>query len=201
MAVTVIPSRLNTVDGSNYLGAVQDFVGTEPVNGSLRLGIDFVDSNTVIGRQASDAALLKANDTIRKMFAYRHDILKALMADGVKLVVLGRNEKISDLPEYQRWDSGKTDHTARFLDYAPETRLLVVGGSSLSIAARSCRISSRSEVLSSLSVEISRVICEASCSIPEYSGTPLKVSSCSRIRLARASAIVMRVRRSAAVPK
>jgi Domain of unknown function (DUF4623) len=44
---------LNTVDGSNYLGAVQDFVGMEPVNGSLRLGIDFVDSNTVIGRQAS----------------------------------------------------------------------------------------------------------------------------------------------------
>ena len=27
------------------------------------------------------------------MFAYRHDILKALIADGVKLVVLGREEK------------------------------------------------------------------------------------------------------------
>src|SRR6185369_5932759 len=46
---------------------------------------------TVLGRQASDEALLKANDTLRKMFAYRHDILKALIADGVKLVVLGRN--------------------------------------------------------------------------------------------------------------
>ena len=33
------------------------------------------------GRGASDQALLKANDTIRKMFAYRHDILKALIAD------------------------------------------------------------------------------------------------------------------------
>jgi hypothetical protein len=44
---------------------------------------------TVIGRQTSDEAMLKANDTIRKMFAYRHDILKALIADGVKLVVLG----------------------------------------------------------------------------------------------------------------
>ncbi|RYG15287.1 hypothetical protein EON82_26385, partial [bacterium] len=32
---------------------------------------------TVVGRGASDAALLRANDTIRKAFAYRHDILKA----------------------------------------------------------------------------------------------------------------------------
>ena len=37
--------------------------------------------------------MLKANDTIRKMFAYRHDILKALIADGVKLVVLGDSVK------------------------------------------------------------------------------------------------------------
>src|SRR5262249_35622942 len=32
-------------------------------------------------RQVSDEALLKANDIIRKMFAYRHDILKAMIAD------------------------------------------------------------------------------------------------------------------------
>ncbi len=81
---------------------------------------------TVLGRQATDAALLKANDTIRKMFAYRHDILKALIADGVTLVVLGRNEKISDLPAYKIWDAKKVDHTARFLDYTPETKLIVV---------------------------------------------------------------------------
>ena len=83
---------------------------------------------TVLGRQAGDEALLKANDTIRKMFAYRHDILKALIADGVKLVVLGRNERISDLPEYQRFKSVKAfDPLARVLDYTPETKLLVVG--------------------------------------------------------------------------
>jgi alpha-glucosidase len=106
---------------------------------------------TVLGRQASDAALLKANDTIRKMFAYRHDILKALIADGVKLVVLGPHEKLSDLPECKHvgWasahadDPGKAgqeqhglkpilqtahlDHTARFLDYSPQIKLLVVG--------------------------------------------------------------------------
>ena len=35
------------------------------------------------------------------MFAYRHDILKALIADGARLVVLGRGEKLSDLPEFK----------------------------------------------------------------------------------------------------
>ncbi len=83
---------------------------------------------TIVGRQASDEALLKANDTIRKMFAYRHDILKALIADGVRLVVLGRNENISDLPEYKSAKDIKGfDPLARLLDYMPETRLLVVG--------------------------------------------------------------------------
>jgi hypothetical protein len=83
---------------------------------------------TVIGRGATDEALLRANDVIRKMFAYRHDILKALIADGVKLVVLGRGERISDLPEYKRL-AGKrqVDALARVLDYSPATKLLVVG--------------------------------------------------------------------------
>ena len=56
----------------------------------------------MIGNQASNEALLQANETIRRMFAYRHDILKAFMADGVKLVVLGPDEHISDLPEYKK---------------------------------------------------------------------------------------------------
>jgi hypothetical protein len=83
---------------------------------------------TVIGRRAGDAALLAANGTIRKMFAYRHDLLKALMADGVKLVVLGRDEKISDLPEFAGGkDTKGFDALSRTLEYAPETKLLVVG--------------------------------------------------------------------------
>jgi len=82
---------------------------------------------TVLGRGASDEALLKANDTIRKMFAYRHDILKALIADGVKLVVLGPDERLSDLPECKKSGGNGPDHMARFLDYSPELKLLVVG--------------------------------------------------------------------------
>lgn len=77
---------------------------------------------TVLGKNASDDALLKANDIIRKMFAYRHDILKALIADRVKLVVLAPDESLADLPEY----NSSIDHTSRFLDYKPEIKLLVV---------------------------------------------------------------------------
>jgi DUF1680 family protein len=81
----------------------------------------------VIGREADDAAMLKANDTIRKMFAYRHDILKALIADGVKLVVLGDGESLADLPECQQAGSDNLDLLARVLDYSPDVKLLAVG--------------------------------------------------------------------------
>ena len=82
---------------------------------------------TVVGRGASDAALLRANDIVRKMFAYRHDILKALMADSIRLVVLGRNEHIADLPEYKRLqDKRSIDALARSLAYVPALDLIVV---------------------------------------------------------------------------
>jgi hypothetical protein len=83
---------------------------------------------TVVGRQASDETLLKANDTIRKLFAYRHDLLKALITDGVKLVVLGRRESIADLPEYATLkELPGFDPLVRTLEYRPDAKLLVVG--------------------------------------------------------------------------
>ena len=76
----------------------------------------------VVGRGASDEALLKANDIIRKTFAYRHDILKALINDGVKLVVLGKKERVADLPEF----AGTGDLLSRSQDYSEKTKTLVV---------------------------------------------------------------------------
>ena len=81
---------------------------------------------TVVGRRASDEALLKANDTIRKMFAYRHDILKALMAEDLRLVVLGPGESLADLPEYSQMAEKGVDHTARYLEYTPGVNVLAV---------------------------------------------------------------------------
>ena len=81
--------------------------------------------------RASDAALLKANDTIRKVFAYRHDVLKALMADGVRLVVLGPGERVGDLPEFRAEGSTAGADLARFADYRPDRKVLVVPGENL----------------------------------------------------------------------
>ncbi len=80
----------------------------------------------VVGRGASDEAMLKANDTVRKLFAYRHDILKALIAAGVKLVVLAPGERIDELPEYRDFRSKPIDPLVRFLEYTPETKTVVV---------------------------------------------------------------------------
>ena len=75
-------------------------------------------------KQVSDDALLRANDTIRKMFAYRHDVLKAMIADGARLVVLGETEKLSDLPEFKD-DTDRSD-LVRYFDYSPTLKLMVV---------------------------------------------------------------------------
>jgi hypothetical protein len=81
----------------------------------------------VIGsKHVSDAALLKANDTVRKMFAYRHDILKAMIADGARLVVLGREEKLSELPEFKDAKDAAVRDLVRFHDYSPTLKLMVV---------------------------------------------------------------------------
>ncbi|QEH31635.1 hypothetical protein OJF2_01000 [Aquisphaera giovannonii] len=83
----------------------------------------------VLGHAASDAALLRANEVIRRMFAYRHDILKALIDEGDRLVVLGRGESIADLPEWKAMtddERAKADALARCLEYAPGRKLLVV---------------------------------------------------------------------------
>lgn len=77
-------------------------------------------------RHVRDEALLKANDIIRKMFAYRHDILKAMIADGVRLIVLGRDEKLSDLPEFKDAKNRAEFDEVRYLEYTPSLKRMVV---------------------------------------------------------------------------
>jgi dipeptidyl aminopeptidase/acylaminoacyl peptidase len=76
--------------------------------------------------KVSDEALLAANDVIRKMFAYRHDLLKALISDGARLVVLGRTEKLRDLSELQAAPDRDDFDAVRYLDYTPKSKLIVV---------------------------------------------------------------------------
>jgi len=77
-------------------------------------------------KHVSDEALLKANDIIRKMFAYRHDILKAMISDGARLIVLGRNEKLSDLPEFKEAKERADFDEVRYCDYTPSLKRMVV---------------------------------------------------------------------------
>lgn len=77
----------------------------------------------VISRDASESALLKANDIVRSIFAYRHDILKAFINSGAKLVILGRNERMSDLPEFK---TGQIDPLVRFAEIGKGSTLFVV---------------------------------------------------------------------------
>ena len=96
---------------------------------------------TVVGHGASDEALLTANDTIRKLFAYRHDLLKALIADGVKLVVLGRNERLADLPELAGLRSREDfDSLSRTFDYTPQAKLIVVSEENVLADPRQSRV-------------------------------------------------------------
>lgn len=102
---------------------------TEP---PMRFGIDsfytkftYARELPVIGRAASDSAMLKVNDTVRKLFAYRHDILKTLINEGTKVLVLGKEERLAELPELRTFN--EIDLLARFMEYSPDHKLIVVG--------------------------------------------------------------------------
>lgn len=84
----------------------------------------------VIARGASDEALLAANDIVRKMFAYRHDILKAIINHPLKLVILGEGEDLADLPEVSALlkidgAAARIDPLARYFIYDPRASILV----------------------------------------------------------------------------
>lgn len=81
----------------------------------------------IASAKVSDRAMLLANDTVRKLFAYRHDILKALINDGARIIILGQDERLRDLPPFRT--SASTQPTwddARYLDYSQATRVMVI---------------------------------------------------------------------------
>jgi hypothetical protein len=82
---------------------------------------------TVLGTsKVSDEALFKANDTVRKLFAYRHDILKLLMAKGARLVVLGKGERLGELPEFRAKSQVPGFEELRYQEYSDALPLIVV---------------------------------------------------------------------------
>lgn len=74
-----------------------------------------------------DAALLEANYLIRNMFNYRHDILKPMIDDGLRVVILGEDEKITDVPEC----NDLKDEKWRVLGCSPQQMVIVCGQENL----------------------------------------------------------------------
>ncbi|MCK4293265.1 MAG: hypothetical protein KAY65_08710 [Planctomycetes bacterium] len=83
-------------------------------------------------QKVSDEALLEANYLIRQMFAYRHDILKAIIEADVRFVVIGVNENTTDIPEYadlkrkKRWDKSRQGPP-----YSPQRPIISCGEENL----------------------------------------------------------------------
>ena len=83
-------------------------------------------------KKVSDRALLEANYLVRNMFAYRHDVLRALVEAGVRLVIVGTNEKITDIPECRKLKrQGALDKSARYLSCTQVQSLIVCGEENL----------------------------------------------------------------------
>jgi alpha-glucosidase len=83
-------------------------------------------------KRVSDKALLEANYLVRRMFCYRHDILKAMIDSGMRLVVIGRNERMADIPEYKRiGPKERLDGQARGLDYTADRGIVSIGEENL----------------------------------------------------------------------
>ena len=80
----------------------------------------------------SDEALFAANDIVRNVFAYRHDILKPIIDAGVRLVVIGRGERLADIPEYRALArQGGIDAATRGLDFSPALGIISCGEENL----------------------------------------------------------------------
>ena len=107
--------------------------------------------------KVSDDALLRANDTIRKLFAYRHDILKALIAEGARLVVLGGGERLSDLPEFSEAKDAPGFDDVRCLDFSPQLKLLVVPEENV-LGLETDPLAGKSMVVSSFARALHRVV-------------------------------------------
>ena len=82
--------------------------------------------------KVSDKAMLEANYLIRQMFAYRHDILKTMIDAGVSLVVVGVNEKVTDIPEYRGLEMPEQgDKPLRGLGCTPQRKTISCGEENL----------------------------------------------------------------------
>ncbi|XZE45948.1 prolyl oligopeptidase family serine peptidase [Pirellulaceae bacterium SH467] len=139
----------------------------------------------VVGRNASDKAMLIANDIVRKMFAYRHDVLKALLAAEVQIVVLGKEETLSQLPEVQNGVAKgvSVDLLCRFLPYSPEIKRIVVSEENL-FASREAGSSANSHLMELLADAVYKIAIDRPLD-PDWESRPRGIWQQYELRLER----------------
>ena len=80
----------------------------KPTSVPTTLGIDtfyqkYVDANgipIVSSANVSDEALIRARKVITQLFLKRDDIRKHMISKGCKVMIIGKDEQVCDLPEY-----------------------------------------------------------------------------------------------------
>jgi hypothetical protein len=74
--------------------------------------------------RVSDEALLEANYLVRQVFAYRHDVLKAMIDAGLRIVVVDAGGNAARVPEWPDAGAAADPQNVRF-GYLPQRNVIV----------------------------------------------------------------------------
>ena len=105
LLLSVFPSLTIIADNNNNEKSHESVIVTD-VPESLQLPVfykKYVDANgipIVSSDKVRDVALLSARITVLELMAKREDIRKALIAKKFRIMIIGENEEVCELPEY-----------------------------------------------------------------------------------------------------
>jgi dienelactone hydrolase len=89
--------------------------------------IDVVGMPVVAAEEVADEALQRTYSIVTHMLAGRPDIVREMVDSGMYLIIIGKDQVYTDMPEIASLQDDKSiDVLARGLDYRPDTKLLVV---------------------------------------------------------------------------
>jgi hypothetical protein len=77
--------------------------------------VDYKGFSILSSASVSDAALLEAHSLINELLGQREDILKALIGEGCRFMVMAPTEMTTDVPEQRHMDKAYWDRRARGL--------------------------------------------------------------------------------------
>src|SRR5574344_1942207 len=73
----------------------------EAVRAFYRKSVDIQGVPVLASAAVEDAALLRAHELVSRVLEGRPDVLKAMAAFGTRLLIIGKDEVYTELPEYR----------------------------------------------------------------------------------------------------